>query len=130
MHNMITAGLAFLLWGSWAWLANQTSDPAHALLAGLLQGAASAIITLLMAAIVTRLFHRISSRPLAISLPPLLVVSVSTSALYLLHWLSQTPNLWLTIAPPSCTALIFCIYLTLRLAYQSPSPTPSSEPSP
>lgn len=127
-HHLPAAGLALLLWGGWAWLANQAAGIAGAVRAGLLQGASSAIITLLMAAVVTRLFMLIPSRSLAIILPPCLVVSLSTSALYLIHSFGQTPNLWLTILPPSGLAFVFCLYLTLRLASQSYSPADNSDP--
>ena len=111
---------AFLLWGGWAWLANQAAGKAQAVQAGLLQGAASALITLLMAVVVTRLFLLLRPAVLAILLPPLLVVSLSTTFLYLIHSASHTPRLWLTIVPPSSLAFAFCLYLTLRLARQPP----------
>lgn len=118
-RHLPAAGFAFLLWGGWAWLANQAASGSRAIFAGVLQGSASAVITLIMAAIATRLFLRIQSRPLAVLLPPCLIVSVSSSVLYLIHSLGQTPNLWLTIIPPSGLAFAFCLYLTLRLASQS-----------
>lgn len=129
-HHLRAAGMALLLWGGWAWLANQAAGSAGALRAGLLQGVSSAIITLLMAAVVTRLFTHIPSRSLAIILPPCLVVSLSTSALYLIHSFGQTPNLWLTILPPSGLAFAFCLYLTLRLASQPHSLSDHSDPRP
>lgn len=126
-HHLPAAGLALLLWGGWACLANQAAGIAGALRAGLLQGTTSAIITLLMATVVTRLFMRLPLRPLAILLPPCLVVSLSTTALYLIHSFGQTPNLWLTILPPSGLAFAFCLYLTLRLASQPHLPSDHSD---
>ena len=35
--RLLAAALAFVLWGGWALLANWSSDPQHALIAGLLQ---------------------------------------------------------------------------------------------
>ena len=48
--RLLAAALAFALWGGWALLANWSSDPQHAMIAGLLQGTASALMTLVMAA--------------------------------------------------------------------------------
>lgn len=124
------AGMAFLLWGGWAWIANQAAGSTRAVFAGVLQGTASAVITLIMAAIATRLFLRIRFRPLAILLPPCLIVSISGSALYTIHSLGQTPNLWLTIMPPIGLAFAFCLYLTLRLANQSRIPRDHEESAP
>lgn len=117
VHLPAAAG-AFILWGGWAWFANQAAGAAQALQSALIQGCASATITLLMAMLVNWLFLRIRSPLLAVLLPPLLMVSLSISLLYLIHSAGQTPRLWLTIIPPSSLAFAFCLYLTLRLARQ------------
>lgn len=129
-RHLPAAGLAFLLWGGWAWLANQAANSSKAIFSGVLQGGASAVTTLIMATLVTQLFLRIRSRPLAVLLPPCLTVSISSSLLYLIHSLGQTPNLWLTIIPPSTLAFAFCLYLTLRLANQSRTSHDHDEPNP
>lgn len=128
-QRLPTAALAFVLWGGWAVLANQSVGIAQAVLAGALQGTASAVITLIMAALATRLYHRFHHPLIKVLAPPCLIVSVSSSLLYLIHSLGQTPNLWLTIIPPSSLALAFCLYLTLRLAKQTRDSVAHSEPN-
>lgn len=114
--RLAAAAMAFLLWGGWALLANWPAGHWEAVTAGLLQGCASAIITLIMAVSVGALFARLPGPLLRIVLPPLLIVSVSFSALWLAHTANATPALWATIVPPSVLAFVYCLYLTLSLA--------------
>lgn len=114
--RVLAAALAFVLWGGWALLANWSAGHRDALVAGLLQGCASAIITLVMAVCASALFARLPGPFLRIVLPPLLIVSVSFSGLWLAHTANATPALWTTILPPSGLAFIYCLYLTFTLA--------------
>jgi len=122
------AAMAFALWGGWALLANGGPSQPEALTAGLLQGSASAIITLLMAICATALFHRLPAPYLRVALPPLLIVSVSFSALCAVHSLHATPALWATIVPPSAMAFVYCLYLTLSLARETRQMPPELPP--
>ncbi len=119
--RLLAAALAFVLWGGWALLANGSAGHREALFAGLLQGCASAIITLLMAVCANALFVRLPGPVLRIALPPLLIVSVSFSALWLAHTANNTPALWTTILPPSGLAFAYCLYLTISLARDATS---------
>lgn len=125
--RLIAVLLAFVIWGGWALAANWRSDPAHAAMAGLLQGTFSGILTLLMALAVTALFRRLPDNPLRVLLPALLIVSVSFTLLYLLHSWHQTPALWQTIIPPSSMAFAYCLFLSLRLHREARALTLSNE---
>ena len=122
----LPALLAFVLWGGWALYANLTESTSQAIIAGVLQGTASAVITLCMTLAINRLFPLFRQPLLAVLLPPLLVVSITSSLLFVLHSLGQTPRLWLTILPPSAVAFAFCLFLTVRLALQNHPTTPES----
>ncbi|MEH6491487.1 hypothetical protein [Halopseudomonas sp.] len=126
--RLLAAALAFALWGGWALLANGGPEHPEALTAGLLQGSASALITLLMAVCATALFHRLPGPILRVALPPLLIVSVSFSALWVAHSLHATPALWATIVPPSSLAFVYCLYLTLSLARETRQLPPELPP--
>ncbi len=119
--RLLAAALAFVLWGGWALLANWSAGHLEALFAGLLQGCASAIITLVMAVCANALFARLPGPVLRIAAPPLLIVSVSFSALWLAHTANATPALWTTILPPSGLAFAYCLYLTFSLARDAAS---------
>ncbi|MEH6541875.1 hypothetical protein [Halopseudomonas sp.] len=125
--RLVAMLLAFLIWGGWALFANWRNDPTHALVAGLLQGAFSAALTLLMAMTVTALFRRLPDNPLRVALPALLIVSVSFTLLFLLHSWHQTPALWQTIIPPSSMAFAYCLFLSLRLHREARALTLNNE---
>lgn len=125
--RLIAVLLAFIIWGGWALLANWHSDPAHAAMAGVLQGTFSGVLTLLMALAVTALFRRLPDNLLRVLLPALLIVSVSFTLLYLLHSWHQTPALWKTIIPPSSMAFAYCVFLSLRLHREARALTLSNE---
>lgn len=125
--RLVAVVFAFLIWGGWALVANWHSDPTHALMAGLLQGTFSGILTLLMAMAVTTLFRRLPDNPLRMLLPALLIVSVSFTLLYLLHSWHQTPALWQTIIPPSSMAFAYCLFLSVRLHREARALTLNNE---
>ena len=117
--RLVAALLALLIWGAWALFANWHNDTSHALMAGLLQGTFSGILTLLMAMAVTTLFRRLPDNPLRVLLPALIIVSASFALLFLLHRWHQTPGLWQTIIPPSSMAFAYCLFLSVRLHRQA-----------
>jgi hypothetical protein len=47
-YNVLSAFLAFFLWGGWAYFVNGSTDITRCLISGLTQGTASFIITLVM----------------------------------------------------------------------------------
>ncbi|MFN3579110.1 MAG: hypothetical protein ACK4VV_01385 [Pseudomonas sp.] len=122
----LPALLAFALWGGWALYANLGASTSQAIIAGILQGTASAVITLCMALAINRLFPLFRQPLIALLLPPCIIVSITSSLLFILHSLGQTPQLWLTILPPSAVAFAFCLFLTARLTLQNRSTTPES----
>ena len=126
--RLFAAAFAFVMWGGWALLANWHGGHQNALMSGLLQGSASAVITLLMALCATALFARLPGPVLLrIILPPVLIVAVTFNALWLAHTANATPSLWLTILPPSCVAFAYCLYLTLSLARNNRRHSPEQQ---
>lgn len=125
-RRWLPALLAFALWGSWALYANHETSTGQAIVAGVLQGTASAAITLCMTLAIQRLFTLFRQPLAALLIPPCIIVSISSSLLFALHSLGQTPHLWLTILPPSAVAFAFCLFLTIRLSLQSRLTNPES----
>lgn len=89
----------FLAMGGWAVLANAAHPMPRPLIAGLVQGVLSAIITLflkrMIEGIATR-FHGVA----ALLVPPLAAVLTSFLLLFTIHRLAGTPELALTILLP------------------------------
>lgn len=116
--KLLAASLAFILWGGWALMVNQAAGWRSALVASLVQGSTSFVVTLLMAAAVTWQVQRLSTPAGKVLVPPLVTVSVTGSFLYIVHTLGHTPDVWRTIIPPSVVALLYCLFLSIQLKRQ------------
>ncbi|SOC38848.1 hypothetical protein SAMN05892877_105293 [Rhizobium subbaraonis] len=97
--SAVHMGVAFVAMGGWAILANRGHAPAQMLLAGAVQGAMSAAITLFLKKAIERL-ARIVTGAGRLWLPPALVIAVSGTALALIHRIAGTPEILRTIAVP------------------------------
>ncbi len=107
--------VAFVAMGSWAAYANSAHPLPLPLIAGVVQGTLSALITLFL----KRMIEALSARyPGTVGswLPPLVAVLSSLTLLSLVHWLAGTPEIIRTIAVPlSVTAVYATLYnLALR----------------
>ena len=114
--NLISAGLAFALWGGWAFIVNQAAAD-NPWVSGLTQGIGSFVITLIMVCAVAWLYHQMSSWPTVwpLVLPALIVVAVTGSCLATAHALVGTPNIVRTIAPALSVAFVFNLYTARKL---------------
>lgn len=115
LFNLISAVLAFLLWGSWAYVTNSGESMNRGIVAALTQGTASFVMTLFMVQAVTYLFHRFD-RPLAkVVVPALIVNCCTTFCLVNVHTLMGTPRILATILPALMVAFSFCMFTAWRL---------------
>lgn len=130
-YRLISAGLAFVVWGAWAWFVNQLEDRPDQLSpvgSGLIQGTASCLITLFMLRSVTHLYHRFSalrySAPTLLFLPAILTTALTSSCLSVAHLLAGTANVVGTVLPGIIVALCFntltCWKLHQQFLTQSP----------
>ena len=115
VYKIGSALLAFLLWGGWAWYVNGADDDWHTLLTALAQGTSSFLITLVLVALVTRLYHVFEHPVARLWLPTLVTVALSVSMLILVHLWVETDKLFFTILPPSTVAFLFCMFTTFKL---------------
>jgi hypothetical protein len=119
--NLLSAALAFVMWGGWAYHVNsQTTGDGAAmpLTSALTQGTGSFIITLILVRAVTWLYHLLPAQRLRLVLPGLITVTITGSCLATAHALVGTPDIMRTIAPALSVAFGFCVYTayTLRRA--------------
>lgn len=105
-HMMV----AFMAMGSWAAFANVAHPMPRPLIAGVVQGVLSALITLFL----KRMIEALSARyPGGVGrwLPPLAAVLFSLTLLSIVHWLAGTPEIARTIVVPlSVTAVYATVY--------------------
>ncbi|MBC8289020.1 MAG: hypothetical protein H8E37_01775 [Planctomycetes bacterium] len=123
--NLISAGLAFTLWGGWAWYVNArtVAEPGRTspLISGLTQGVGSFVITLIMVRAVTWLYHRLPAHPSRVVLPAVATVSVTGSCLTTAHALVGTRSIVQTIAPALSVAFAFNIFTAVKLGREEAS---------
>ena len=101
--GIVHVGFAFLAMGSWAAFANRAHPMPAPLHAGLLQGAISATITLVLKRAIECLASRFSGLA-ALLAPPVIAGLVSATLLTILHTLGGTPEIAKTIAVPLTVA--------------------------
>jgi len=101
--SIVHVGFAFLAMGSWAAFANRAHPMPAPLYAGLLQGAISATITLVLKRAIEYLASRFSGLA-ALLAPPVIAGLVSATLLTILHTLGGTPEIAKTIAVPLTVA--------------------------
>ena len=101
--SIVHVAFAFLAMGSWAAFANRAHPMPAPLQAGLLQGAISATITLVLKRAIEYLASRFSGLT-ALLAPPVIAGLVSASLLTILHTIGGTPEIAKTIAVPLTVA--------------------------
>ena len=118
---------AFLAMGGWAVFANWPHGVQRALLAGLVQGTLSGLLTLGLKRFLEAAVGRLSDLWAAV-LPPVLTCAGVLAILLTAHQLAGTPNVWATISVPyavsSSYAWIYSLMLVLarrRAAQAAPS---------
>lgn len=106
---------AFVAMGSWAVFANRAHPMPKPVLAGAVQGALSAAITLFLKSGIDQLSKRFEGSA-AYWAPPAIVLSASVSLLASFHWLSGTPEIARTIALPLAVSTGYAALYNLALA--------------
>ncbi len=119
--TMAHVSCSFVLMGSWAFFANMAHPMPKPLIAAILQGALSGVITLIMKKALERVFSYWVSKgqPKAgLFATPLTVCTVSASSLLACHAIAGTPELIATILVPSSVALFYAFVYTFALSKQ------------
>ena len=116
-NSALHMAVAFIAMGSWATFANLAHPMPRPLIAGVVQGTLSALITLFLKRMIEALSARLPGRS-GYWVPPLLAVIASLSLLSSIHWVAGTPEILRTIVVPlSVTAIYATTYnLALRRA--------------
>jgi len=116
---------AFLAMGGWAAFANRAHGLAPATLAGLVQGALSALITFVLQAALTAMFQRLSGLA-ALLAPPTVTCVVVLGVLVSMHRLAGTQEVLQTIALPYAVSSLYAWIFTARLYQRRNAPTGGS----
>ncbi len=105
---------AFLAMGGWAFFANRAHGLQAAALAGLVQGAVSAVITLLLQRALETMFARLRGRA-ALVTPPSVSCVIVLAALLSIHGAAGTQEVISTIALPYAVSSLYAWSYTASL---------------
>lgn len=114
--NLVHMAGGFVLMGGWAVFANAGHPMPAPVIAGLVQGALSAGITLVLKSVIERLLPHISGTP-GLILPPLACATVSITLLFLVHRTVGTPEIAATLALPVTVATSYAALYNYRLRH-------------
>ncbi|MFT3729540.1 MAG: hypothetical protein QM759_17085 [Terricaulis sp.] len=98
----------FFAMSGWAAFANRNHGLSHALIAGLVQGTISGLLTLVLKKFLEWLNARMSG-PAALIVPPLITATSILVILVTAHTLAHTPEIAATIAVPFTVSTTYAI---------------------
>ena len=105
-YNLISAILAFMLWGGWTFYINTKMDSLqHGIISGLTQGICS----------IDKQFNYFKNDLAKLCLPPICTVLLTGSFLILVHHLIGTPSIVYTLTPVITVAFLFAVFTNLKL---------------
>ena len=113
-QSWVHVAAGFMLMGSWAAFANRAFDMPAPLLAGVVQGCLTAVITLFMKRAIEAVAGRFTG-PAGYVLPVLTAGAISAGILAPIHWLAGTPALLATISVPFCVSSTYAAIYTMSL---------------
>lgn len=116
--NLLSAGMAFALWGGWSYLVNRHAPGYSPIISALAQGAASFVITLLIVRCVSWTYAHMPHGVTRLLAPPVLTISATGSLLFLVHSLVGTLEIATTITLPLLVAFGFAVYTTVHIHRQ------------
>jgi hypothetical protein len=114
-NTIAHVGFGFLAMGAWAVFANRDHALPAMLLAGLVQGTISGLLTLGLKKFLEWLNARMQGAA-ALIVPPAITASTIFAILVSAHTLAGTPALWATIAVPFAVSTSYAILYNLRLS--------------
>lgn len=113
-NSAVHMAVAFIAMGSWATFANLAHPMPRPLIAGVVQGILSALITLFLKRIIEALSARLPGSA-GYWVPPVVAVAVSLSLLSSIHWIAGTPEILRTIVVPLSVTAIYATSYNLAL---------------
>jgi len=101
-------GFAFIVMGGWAVFANRDHSVPEMLLAGIVQGTISALLTLGLKKFLESFSDRLKGLA-ALIVPPLMTAGSILIILFAAHTIADTPEIWTTIAFPFTVSTTYAV---------------------
>jgi ABC-type antimicrobial peptide transport system permease subunit len=112
-YKYLSAILAFILWGTWAYFMNINSS--NTFISAIAQGLASFIITLIMIKMIEFFYDLFPKNKLYFFVPSFITVFITSSFVVIIHILVQTENIVYTVLPTVIVALLFALFTTKKI---------------
>ena len=106
---------ALIVWGLWAYIANDNATQDQRIISALGQGLASMSITLIMMRSIAYLTQVFSTRPYTLFIPGLVSFLGTSSFVVFTHYYLNTPNIALTVSAPLSVAFLFSLYTNYKM---------------
>lgn len=111
-EKYISAFLAFILWGTWAYFVN--IDDSNRFVSSFFQGLSSFVITLFIVRLIT-IFNKIFENN-SVILTAILTVTITSSIVFVGHLLIHTQNIFYTILPTVIVSFIFTVFMAKKVS--------------
>jgi hypothetical protein len=116
-YSSLSAVLAFILWGTWAYIMNIDSN--NNLISAFSQGIVSFIITLIIIKIIEYFYNLFPKNKLFFILPSIITISITSSFVVGIHVIVNTQNILFTVFPTVIVAFLFALYTTKKISIQT-----------
>lgn len=117
-NTVLHVAFAFVVMGGWAVFANRSHSAPEMLLAGLVQGAISGVLTLGLKKFLEWFSARLRGLPALIA-PPLITAATILAILWSAHTIAGTPEIIATISFPFTVSTTYAVLYNLRLWRQA-----------
>jgi len=109
---IISALVAGLLWGSWAFYVNASAS--NVWVSAFVQFISSMLMTGVMSWLVVKTQSIFSGRLLRVVLPAVIASSAAVVILLILHTIASTENILPTILSPALVGFLYCLFFSSR----------------
>ena len=116
-YSSLSAVLAFILWGTWAYIMNIDSN--NNLISAFSQGIVSFVITLIMIKIIEYFYNLFPKNKLFFILPSIITISITSSFVVGIHVIVNSQNILFTVFPTVIVAFLFALYTTKKISIQT-----------
>lgn len=117
-YRLVSAGLAFCVWGGWGYFVNsqQATAAASPVMSGLLHGLFSSMVTIVMLTSVTWLYRRFAAQGPRMLIPAATTSLATGSCITTAHLMIGTANVPATVIPGLFVAFCFNLLTTKKLS--------------
>lgn len=118
---LTTGVLTFILYGLWAFFANQKFGIHIGIKSGITQGIAGFVFSVFMAIMIEQTFEVVRDSQFRILITAFLPLTIIISFMVITHYLMDTPRIFHTISLPVLIGTIYCITYAFYLSQQATS---------